>query len=562
MADSSHRLARTWLTSFIREHHSVQAKARHDLFENFPDHDEDEPAKAKAPEKKEPGLSDDPLFDRFLGERYEGGKGKVPNPVRENRERHPDVAFNTAMKDEGFRRRVKDEFEEWKGKKKDDKRAPSKSKRDEEKSKGKSKKDEGNRVEIGQLLKSLSQIRPGDVIKSDRRGAPYRRIVEIPPGGEVVVMQEIDEDGEVGPPTRFVAKSILSGHHTRVEDPASPEKRKQREEAKEKAEREKKDRIDEQKKRRQEKFESFPAWRKKQQAQLDIALSGTVTKDKPLGGGVNTSVKRTMTKDGKSAAFVWKPVKGEQANLRTGIKAGEYHQREEAGYAVDALFGDGTVVPPTASDGEGSYQVFEPGSKTFYETQGSLRLTNDELENNEDFHRIMFLDQVLGHEDRHYGNIMFKKDKKSGKIRFIAIDNGLALADPEAKDGVSDYCMREPWTSVSGERTDDRQEMLIRVFSDVPEKMHERMKAVKMDDFVDALVDSGITNEKIVRAAAVRLAAFQHNPKVLHAFVKNFDNPMIGLREFQHASAFDETKLVKNRALQEIEASIKRALRR
>jgi hypothetical protein len=67
--------------------------------------------KPKEPEKSESKGGD--KWEDFVKEKYEGGEKKVPNPNPDSKETHPEVTFNTALKDEGFEHQVRKEFQEW-----------------------------------------------------------------------------------------------------------------------------------------------------------------------------------------------------------------------------------------------------------------------------------------------------------------------------------------------------------------------------------------------------------------------------------------------------------------
>ena len=54
-------------------------------------------------------------WQRFLDQKYEGGKKKVRNPNQATSKRYPEVTVNHAMKDEHFRKHIQDEYEQWKG---------------------------------------------------------------------------------------------------------------------------------------------------------------------------------------------------------------------------------------------------------------------------------------------------------------------------------------------------------------------------------------------------------------------------------------------------------------
>ena len=54
-------------------------------------------------------------WQRFLDQKYEGGKKKVLNPNQATSKRYPEVTVNHAMKDEHYRKHIQEEYEQWKG---------------------------------------------------------------------------------------------------------------------------------------------------------------------------------------------------------------------------------------------------------------------------------------------------------------------------------------------------------------------------------------------------------------------------------------------------------------
>lgn len=144
-----------------------------------------------------------------------------------------------------------------------------------------------------------------------------------------------------------------------------------------------------------------------------------------LGGGANVSKKLAWKNEqGKPVKGVWKPVEGEERGLRYNIKAGTYHKREAAAYALDAMMGGETVVPPTVSrtvKGQaGSLQEFKAGT-TVAKTaiaEGVLPIDLD----HPTVRRMQLLDYISGNTDRHNGNWMVGKNGEA-----VAIDNGLAF---------------------------------------------------------------------------------------------------------------------------------------
>lgn len=151
-----------------------------------------------------------------------------------------------------------------------------------------------------------------------------------------------------------------------------------------------------------------------------------------LGGGANESKKLTWADEaGRHAQGVWKPAAGEELRLRHNIRAGTYHKREAAAYALDRMMGGETVVPPTISrtlQGEpGSLQRFQPGAKVAQKVHAKGGTEALPLED-PSVRRMQLLDLISGNTDRHNGNWLVDK-----RGRAVAIDNGLAFpeGDPE-----------------------------------------------------------------------------------------------------------------------------------
>lgn len=515
---SSLRVATLWL----RSHFHVRVSGIFDPNDAKDESEEAPKARAKkpraprapkkpAPDKKPNGgpaaidRSLDPLFEKFVEEKYQGGDARVPNPNPKTKKHWPEVSFTTAMGDDGFRRQVLEEFARWKSEQ-DDKPSESKGRH--------------KRLEIGQTVEHISQLRVGDVIQSDRKGAPKRRIVRLEEGA--VFAQEVDDDGAHGHERRLSELAIASGRHKRIADPSSPENKAKREEAKKLEEAAAKKRKDEARAERAKNRGKSPAWAKKQDALLDLIHDGSVVQEQRIGGegNVNETYKRRMKLGDAESEFVWKPASGEADGdygpLRTGIERGTYHQREAACYNIDRLLGDGTVVPPTATTGEGSYQAFQRGAHTFYEIYAGAasvpHLTSSELKEHPDFNRMNVLDLIVGHEDRHIGNIMFVRDSKAPSgLRFIAIDNGLALASVDDKSDEYSYCARNPWKPIFGSVS----EAVYDSTHSIDPKLHEKVKGIDHVDFVESMVDSGIREESALLAALVRLSALQRNPNIL-----------------------------------------------
>lgn len=411
------------------------------------------------PENPAKGLSEDPLFEKFLDEKYQGGAAKVPNPNPDTREKWPEISFQTALKDDGFRRQLSMEFARWKGAQED---APT-----------------------------------------EHRPRP-------------------EDDG--GRPARPTRKSWGSG--------------------------------------------------KEQEALLDVARQGKMVDDAKIArNSANVTRRRTLKLGDQEGDYIWKPAFGEEEGHRLGIEAGTYHQREAATYNIDRLLGDDVVVPPTMSTGKGSYQAWADGATTLGQGGASLaKISNEQLKRNKSFQRLALLDAVLGHEDRHGNNVMFRwtgEEGDSSGLHFDAIDNGLVLASPEGKKKPDDYIVRMPWAYLSDDPDGaigvGRQKAVADVLSDVDPALHDQLRGIKIEDFVRAVTSTGLRDEKAIMAAAVRLATVQEDAFALGEIIRdNGGNPRKGVAAFLHLSGSDPKKLLEyaraEHKLPEIEKAVRDAL--
>lgn len=571
---SSSRVATLWLRSLLPSHFRVGGG----IFDadDSGQSEQSKPLRKKkrgpraprAPQRQdssppEGDVRSDPLFEKFLKEVYQGGKGRIPNPNHETRERFPDVSFSTAMRDDGFRRQVSQDFERWKG---ENEESPSEEDRGSE------------RVEIGQVIEHASQLRAGDVIRADRPGAANLRLLEIV--GDVARAIATDDDGDYGRPEEIPLKDLVSGRPRRVDDPLSEENEAKRDKA-EKQKREERRLQDEEdvqireetqvprrpKKRPPKGDKETPPWARDQDKILDLARSGTVESDKIFGEGdsANVTAKRRMRLGDESHDFIWKPASGEEPALREGIPDGTYHQREAAAFSVDRLLGEGTVVPPTLSTGKGSYQSFRGGARTFYGAALSKNLptlTDQQLKEHPDFNRINVLDMVLGNEDRHNGNVMLLEDEDAPDgLRFIAIDNGLSVASPTAKFSPRDYQVEFPWDSLC----EDARYAIHDSIHEIDPKLHKRLKAIDHGEFVESLVGSGIREEEAVLAALVRLSALQRDRKLLKKMNDGGMSNSGAMRKFLFLSGDDPEELLaeagEGPSYEELQQIVKDALR-
>lgn len=84
------------------------------------DEGDNSPATEEAkPEASETGKDVPANWNDFLKERYDGGKKKVPNPNSDTRSSHPTVSVSTALKNDGYRKRMLQEYKKWNGSKQD-----------------------------------------------------------------------------------------------------------------------------------------------------------------------------------------------------------------------------------------------------------------------------------------------------------------------------------------------------------------------------------------------------------------------------------------------------------
>jgi hypothetical protein len=271
-------------------------------------------------------------------------------------------------------------------------------------------------------------------------------------------------------------------------------------------------------------------WRERDDGLRRMATEGKKTgKDEPLGRGINEAVKRRMLLGGEEHDFVFKDAANEAGHARVGTPTGTLHLREQAAYALDRLLGDGAVTPATVSDGNGSYQAFVPGAKILHDADRALRkITNEDLLRHPDVQRLVVLDALTGQEDRHGGNAMFQwidpdKPKTAENLRIISIDNGYALADGDSKRGPGSYPIRDPWVSTGDKK--ERRKIAKELLARIPEELHEQLKKVEIEDMLGSLVESGITDRSALRAAAVKLAAMQDNPRVVGSFIGQHREP-------------------------------------
>lgn len=130
---------------------------------------------------------------------------------------------------------------------------------------------------------------------------------------------------------------------------------------------------------------------------------------------------RVDYQDGTKAIF--KPKSGEEPKLRREIEAGTYYRREAVAYDVAKIMKLTDLVPETTVKtikGElGSVQAWVPNARTAHELDAIVQYGRSQ----DDLHRAILFDAVMGNSDRHGGNWMVRE--ADGKIALI--DHGLTL---------------------------------------------------------------------------------------------------------------------------------------
>lgn len=324
------------------------------------------------------------------------------------------------------------------------------------------------------------------------------------------------------------------------------------------------------------------------QQALDIARKGEILSRKELsaggsdGPGINVSEIVRMKLGDQTQIFIRKPASGEEAFIRPGIQGGTYHAREAAAYALDSLLGrEGSIVPPTISRGseDGSYQVWSSGGKQFRdEDMENLvkKVPLQELSRSPSFHRLNVLDLIQGHEDRHPGNLLFAFDGEETpeNLRFIAIDNGLAMSSPLPDPGLSvhvnpfrDY-YHQPENSTWEEdrkiavKTEKEGDAIVaKSLSRIDPKLHAQLKEVDLSDAAKGMTDAGVTDEMAVRATLVRIAALQADPRIFKDLLEENDGDLTqAWQVFQYLSGHNDDLLWRSGAGEDAEQRINQAL--
>jgi len=316
---------------------------------------------------------------------------------------------------------------------------------------------------------------------------------------------------------------------------------------------------------------------------IDIVRNGRETSREVLssGGrdsrsGTNESFIVQLEKDGQTQEFIYKPAKGEEPFLRVGIPAGQYHAREQAAYSIDAMLGGQGVVPVTHTRGkdDGSYQVWAEGARTMRDKDLDdlvEKVPIDKLSSNPDFQRVNVMDLLIGHEDRHRGNLLyyFDGDETPDNLRFVAIDNGLSMSSPSK---ISDHHVYvHPFGSYyKWERGFEAQtkakkagdEAVAKSLSKISPELHERIKKLDLSAVAKSMSSAGVDEEGAVRAALVRIAAVQADPTIFKDILARHGGDLAeAWRDFQHLSGFKDDLLWRSGAGEKAEKKIDAAMR-
>jgi hypothetical protein len=206
-----------------------------------------------------------------------------------------------------------------------------------------------------------------------------------------------------------------------------------------------------------------------------------------------------------------------------------------------------------------------------------------DLPRSPDFNRLQVLDLILGHEDRHAGNLLFwfeGEERTPENLRFVAIDNGLSLSSPRSKPSRHEYDHRafqrfyptpdkdktltpqeiEDHRFDVGRAKIDGDEAVAQSLSEIPSDLQEQIKAVDLGEMARHIIGSGINEKGAVRAALVRMAALQENPQIFAQLLKEYSGDLDeAWRQFQYLSGQEDELLKKagaDKRAKEIDAAL------
>jgi len=318
-------------------------------------------------------------------------------------------------------------------------------------------------------------------------------------------------------------------------------------------------------------FPSNHNWEADHKAILDVARQGAPRgADGSMGGGVNAPVRRKMKAGDREEEFVFKAKHLEpgqpgsrnyrhgQLSNKTGVPSGEMHNREAGAYALDHLLGEGVIVPETTTTGQGikglgAYQRMLPDLFTAAQNGQSLRgISNKDLLRHPGVGRQLVLDALMGHQDRHYGNMGFSWIDPSGpktaeNLRVHAIDNGYALAETTPGQSPGSWDIRDNWSETGGS---ERRNFVKEFFERIPDHVLDRLKDVSTKDVAQALVSSGLTSKSAIEAVALRLAVMKADPELLGRMI-SADDSRSAQQNFQFQSHHKQKKLLQEAGLPE-----------